>query len=264
MGYKSIAKKYAKKATKAVGKRYGISYGRRGLRMGSHSLPKIIKDVKEIKSRLNVEKKYIEGSLTSGLVAQIAGNDPGYFTSNITPLIFPGTSENQRVGGSIKLTGLHMKYQFQGQSDCYQGRVMKIHIVKSTDSSVTNVINDVWDANPLTGLRDYYSNRNYSNNPKAHQVLKTQYVKLPQKQVLAGSIAGFNSQKHTNVGMKMQQITRFEGSGTQPKDCYYWVIMFCDGGNFASVNTSNQGVMTPEDNSGVNVQEYFRWWYVDN
>lgn len=264
MGFMRTAKKYVKKGTRAAGKRYGVSYGRRGLRMGAHSLPKIMKDLKEVKSRLNVEKKFIQGNITSGLVAQIAGNDPGYFTSNITPLITPGTGENQRVGGSIKLTGLHIQYQFQGQSDCYQGRALKIHIVKSTDSSVTNVINDLWDANPLTGLRDYYSNRNYSNNPSAHKVIRTSYCKMPQKQVLSGTIAGFNAQKHTTVGMKMQQITRFEGTGTQPKDTYYWVVIFCDGGNFSGSNSSNLGVMTPEDNTGLNLQEYFRWWYVDN
>lgn len=266
MGFYSTAKKYTKKATKAAGKRYGVSYGRRGIRMGAHSLPKIMKDLKEVKSRLNVEKKFIEGTVTQGTVAQIDGSSsPGYFTSQITPLIFPGTGENQRVGGSIKLTGLHMQYQFQGQPDCYQGRTLKIHIIKSTDSSVTNVINDLFDTNPLTGLRDYYSNRNYSNNPSAHKIIKTSYCKIPQKQVLSGTIAGFNAQKHTTVGMKMQQITRFEGTGTQPKDTFYWAVIFCDGGNKSTnINSTNQGVMTPEDNTGLNVQEYFRWWYVDN
>ena len=67
---KSVAKSYVKKGTKAVGKRYGVSYGRRGLRMQKGSIDKVFKDVQMIKSRLNVEKKFVEGSVSNGICSR--------------------------------------------------------------------------------------------------------------------------------------------------------------------------------------------------
>lgn len=261
MGYKSVAKKIAKKATKAVGKRYGISYGRRGLKLSKHSLPKVINDIKEIKERLNVEKKWIQSSVSSGTVAQVFNNSPGYYSQDITPTINLGTTENDRVGGSIKLTGFHAQYQFQGQTNNYQSRTLKICIIRSTDTSVTNAVNDLWDDNPLTGFRDFYSDRNYSNNPKAHSIIRTVYVRLhtPFGQY------GVTANKHKTFSIKMNQITRFEGSANTPKDCKYFVVIFCDGGNSGSVTTTNPGILAGANNySGFDLQEIYKYWYVDN
>lgn len=260
--YKKV-KKYAKAGTKAVGKRYQVSYGRRGLRMSSKSMTKIAKDVDMIKSRLNVEKKFIDGSITDGKVAQADFNSPGYYTSTITPILSQGVGENQRVGGSVKLTGLHMRLQVQGQADCFQARRLKACIVSSTDSSVTNVVNDLWDPNPLTGYVDYYSNRNYSNNPRAHKIIRTVYFRTPQKQIF--TTANYtNAGIHKMFGLKLQQLCRFEGSTSTPKDQHWFLIVFADNGNHSSATTSNSGVMTPEAYTGLTLQEYFRWHFVDN
>lgn len=264
MTFYTSVKKYAKKATKSAGKRYGVSYGRRGLRMSKNSLSRIDKDVQMIKSRLNVEKKFKDGSLTTGFAGQVDGNGAGYFTSTLTPLISLGTTENERVGGSIKLTGLHVQLQAQGQSETYSKRKMKICVVSSTDSSVTNVINDMWDANPLTGLVDFHSNRNYSNNPRAHKLLRTIYSGTPQKQIVSGSNVASTGQD-IKFGIKMQQLTRFEGSSTTPKDMNYFLIIFVNDGNVSTgTGSSNTGVLTPSTSTGILIQEYFRWWYVDN
>lgn len=260
--YKNV-KKYAKKATKAVGKRYQMSYGRRGLRMSKSSIPKMIKDIEYVKSRLNVEKKFKDGSLTTGTAAQVNQNAPGYFTSTLTPLIPLGTGENERVGGSIKLTGLHVQLQAQGQANCYSKRRMKVCIVSSTESSVTNVINDMWDPNPLTGVVDYHSNRNYSNNPRAHKLLRTVYMSTGQRQInISAEAAAPGADK--KFGVKMQQVTRFEGSSNTPKDMNYFLIIFVNDGNSSSSTSSNSGVLTTDPSTGVLIQEYFRWWYVDN
>lgn len=260
--FKSV-KKYARKATKAAGKRYGVSYGRRGLRMSKNSLSRIDKDVQMIKSRLNVEKKFKDGSLSTGTAGQVNVNSPGYFTSTLTPQLSLGTSENERVGGSVKLTGLHIQLQAQGQVATYSRRRMKVCVVSSTESSVTNVINDMWDENPLTGVRDYHSNRNYSNNPRAHKLLRTVYMSTPQKQINSGAeITAVGCDK--KFGIKMQQLTRFEGSSNQPKDMHYFLIIFVNDGNSGNTNSSNTGVLTTDNNTGLLIQEYFRWWYVDN
>lgn len=264
MGYVSKIKKYVKKGTKAVGKRYGISYGRRGLRMSKSSLSRIDRDVQMIKSRLNVEKKFIEGTITDGLVAQCNVLAPGYFTSTLTPLISQGDTENQRNGSSVKLTGLHLQLQLVGQTNTVTRRRFKACIVSSTESSVTNVINDLWDANPLTGFRDYYSNLNYSNQKRAHKIERTVYFSTGNSGADAQAGAPWAPKCVKKISHKFDALTRFEGTSNQPKDMNYFLIIFCDTGNSGSSTSGNSGVMIPELFTGMNLQEYFRWWYVDN
>lgn len=263
MPFMSRVKKYARKATKAAGSRYKMSYGRRGLRMSKSSVSRIAKDVDMIKSRLNVEKKFKDGSLTTGTCAQVNVSAPGYFTSTLTPLLPQGTGENERVGGSIKLTGLHVQLQAQGMPNTYNKRRMKVCIVSSTESSVTNVINDMWDVNPLTGIVDYHSNRNYSNNPRAHKLLRTTYMSTGQKQI-AGAGLDLSTGADLKFGIKMQQLCRFEGTSANPKDQHWFLIIFSNDGNSGVSTSPNSGVLTPQPNTGINIQEYFRWWYVDN
>jgi len=269
MGFLRTAKKYTKKATKAAGKRYGISYGRRGVRMGASAIPKIIKDIKEVKSRLNVEKKFVDGAVSYGTAAQVNGSFPGYYSTIITPTIPRGTSENERVGGSIKMTGLHMQLQFLGQKDLCQSRKMKIMLIKSTETNIGTIVDDLFDDNPLTGFRDYYSNRNYTNNPEAHKIIRTEYCTVADRKIyFPGSSDLFGESRsasvHKKFGHKMQQITRFENNADTPKDANYFLVVFVDGGNAFSVLSTNPGVMSPVPNTGLDLQHYYRWWYVDN
>lgn len=269
MSFFSKAKKYAKKATKAAGKRYNVSYGRRGLRMGKSSMSKIEKDVKMIKSRLNVEKKFVESAVSFGSCAQVNNLFEGYYSTPITPTIPKGTGESNRIGGSLKLTGMNMQIQFLGQKDLAQSRMMKIMIIRSTETNIGTIVDDLFDDNPLTGFRDYYSNRNYTNNPRAHQIIRTQYCKLPERQIyLPGSSETFgesrSATKAIRVGLKMQQLARFEENSDVPKDLNYFLVIFVDGGNKASIITTNPGIMSPTPNGGVDLQHYYRYWYVDN
>lgn len=264
MSVYSKMKKYAKKATKAAGKRYEMSYGRRGLRMSKHSLAKIVKDVEMVKSRLNVEKKFIEGTITDGLVGQANVLAPGYFTSTLTPLIAQGDTENQRNGSSVKLTGLHLQLQMVGQTNTVTRRKFKACIVSSTDTSVTNVINDLWDVNPLTGFVDYFSNLNYSNQKRAHKIERTVYFNTGNSGADAQAGAPWAPKVVKKISHKFDTVTRFEGTSSTPKDMNYFLIIFCDTGNVGSSTSPNSGVMIPELFTGMSLQEYFRWWYVDN
>jgi len=269
MGFMKTAKKYVKKGTRAAGKRYGVSYGRRGLRMGAHSLPKIMKDLKEVKSRLNVEKKFTDGAVSFGTAAQVNNLFPGYYSTIITPSIPRGTSENERVGGSIKLTGIHMQLQFLGQKDLCQKRKMKVMLIRSTETNIGTIVDDLFDDNPLTGFRDYYSNRNYTNNPNAHKIMRTVYCTVADRKLyIPGSSDTFGESRSATLakqfGMKMQQIARFENDATTPKDDNYFLVIFVDGGNAATIISTNPGVMSPVSNTGLDLQHYYRWWYVDN
>uniref|UniRef100_UPI0040482015 hypothetical protein n=1 Tax=Mariniflexile sp. TaxID=1979402 RepID=UPI0040482015 len=99
--------------------------------------------------------------------------------------------------------------------------------------------------------------------PRAHKLLRTVYFSTPQKQIL-NTADWLAPGADKSFGIKMQQLTRFEGSSNTPKDMNYFLIIFVDSGNSGGTNSPNSGVMTPQANSGLEIQEYFRWWYVDN
>lgn len=261
-------KKLAKKATKAAGKRYEMSYGRRGLRMSKHSIPKIVKDVEMIKDRLNVEKKLKTGLVQTGSVAQANADLPGFVTHDLTPIWAQGTGESDRVGNSLKLTGFHMKLQIKGQTQTSTTRRLKIQLIKTTRPStipLDNIINDMYDPNPLTGFVDYHSDRDYSDNQKTEKVIRTVYFNLTNQ----GSVWGgdpYVMMCNKTIPVKLDDVLRFESNAvTSPNDCRYFVVIFCDIGNKSGIaNTSNLGVMLQDINTGVEYQFHNKFWYVDN
>ena len=114
------AKRKSSQATKAVGKRYGVSYGRRGVRFSKNSMSKIAKDVMMIKASLNTEKKFVDtDELIKGNVGQVDGNAQGYLAVDLTPQIVQGVGERQRVGNSVKATGLVLKMNINKQLPCF-------------------------------------------------------------------------------------------------------------------------------------------------
>lgn len=266
--YYSKIKKFAKKATKAAGKRYEMSYGRRGLRMSKHSIPKIVKDVEMIKNRLNVEKKLTTGLVQTGTVGQADGNIAGYVVHDLTPLWTQGVGESQRVGNSLKLTGFHMKTQFKGQDSTGTLRRLKIQLIKTTRPAtvtLSTIINDMYDINPLTGFVDYHSDRDYSDNQKTEKVIRTCYVTLPnQPSAFTGGTYAQIADK--TIPVKLNDVLRFENNLTSaPNDVRYFVVIFCDTGNKSpSAASTNSGVMLQPVNTGVEYQFHNKFWYVDN
>ena len=98
MGFGKWVKKKSAQATKSAGKRYGMSYGRKGFRMSKNSLSKVAKDVMMIKSQLNVEKKYVDtAEVVKGSVGQVKINDQGFLALDLTPTITQGVAESPRV-----------------------------------------------------------------------------------------------------------------------------------------------------------------------
>lgn len=261
-------KKTAKKATKAVGKRYGVSYGRRGLRMTKHSIPKMLKDIEMVKSRLNVEKKLKVGLVQTGNVGQFDGNSAGFQTHDITPLWTQGVGEEQRVGNSLKLTGYHMKVQFRGQTSQFNGRRIKMMIVKTTRPGtipLANIVEDMFDVNPLTNIVDYHSDRDYSDNQKTEKIITVKNLYLPKPVHFVNDVAQ-NGLCDATVSLKLSDVLRFENNLTSaPNDVRYFVVIMTDTGNMSSsASCTNNGCMVQATNSGLEYQFHDKFWYVDN
>lgn len=255
---------FRKKTTKAVKKRYGIGKGQ-----GGFKFTQVAKDLAWVKSRLNVEKKLYTGDVSDGRVAQVSHNSVGHYIQDLTPVISQGDGEKERVGNSLKLTGFNQKLQFRGQDECWTTRRVKIHYIKTTDttSSLTSIINDVYDVNPLTGFVDYFSELNYANTRAHRIVMKRNYTVRASSGMdnVSGNLRA-RPLGDMNISMKMNDICRFPNDASQNiQDYRIIMVIFCDTGNDdTSTDSTNSGVMVPWKKTGLDFQHHFRFWYVDN
>jgi len=270
-------KKYIKKGAKKVEKmtfgskgfkgRYGIGKGK-----GGFNFAQVAKDLAMVKSRLNVEKKSVDTDVFTGDIGQcnINAEGAGYF--DITPSITQGTAENQRIGNSLKMTGLHLPIDVIGQQYCLSGRRLRFTVLKvrTADNQVDGfeALAKVWDVNPLTGLRDFNAPRAYRNakNDGISIVYsKVRYMSPPS--VDAGSAgADLAERPRTNhvINLKLQDTLRYNfNADTFPGGFKYFLIIQADAGNRGSTGSTLDVPVTTLE-SGVQIRMYSRWWYVDN
>lgn len=254
MAWTKKIKKTAGKVTTAAKKRYGIGKGRGGFKFSQ-----VAKDLEMIKSRLNTEKKFKDQIDIEDSVGQVDGNGAGWAYIDATPYLTQGVQENARVGNSIRATGLVLNVAARGQINAHKRR-LKICLVRSRAFALSGTEQEVWNANPLTGLIDYYSERNYSGMKGAHKILATKYVNvIPHND----SSTGFAC---TKMAVKLNDIIRWDtNADTSPQEFRYHIFVFSDFGNRSlSTASTNPGVLEQGSGSGVALRMSTRVWYVDN
>lgn len=264
------AKKKSRQATKAVGKRYGVSYGRKGLRVGKNSFSKIAKDVMMIKASLNVEKKFVDsGEVIKGQVGQVNQNTQGFLTMDLTPILPQGVQESQRVGNSVKLTGMVLKMNVAKQVGAGGQRRLKVYLVRSTDPQLApnDVANKIMDVNPLSGVRDYHSNLDYTQLKDGRlKVLRTTKLFLDSNHDNSTNTPASEATTAVRtIALKLDDVLRFQDNASpNPENIRYTAVVVCDNGNHNASASTLLTIFSPEANSGCLVNAHVRSWYVDN
>ena len=263
------AKKKSAQATKAVGKRYGVSYGRRGVRFSKNSMSKIAKDVMMIKAQLNVEKKYVDTlEEADGSVGQVNVNSDGASTFNITPNIPQGVGESQRVGNSIKATGLVLKFNMIKQNQAEGNRRLCIRLVRSLDPGLGSspIHQRILDLNPFVPVRDYNSNLDYTQLKDGRlKIIATKYVSFPQNGGDSMNLPNEAMTKSITMAVKLNEVLRYDvNTDDQPDNVRYHIVITCDNGNAGATASTILGVSVPDSNSAIDFKCHSRFWYVDN
>lgn len=263
------AKKKSAQATKAVGKRYGVSYGRRGVRFSKNSMSKIAKDVMMIKAQLNVEKKFKDTLEESdGNVGQVNVNADGRYVTDVTPNIAQGVEESQRVGNSIKATGLVLKFNMIKQNQAEGNRRLCIRLVRSLDPglSPSALHQRILDPNPFTPVRDYNSNLDYTQLKDGRlKIIATKYVYFAQNGGDSMNLPNEAMTKSITMAVKLNEVLRYDSDAdNQPDNIRYHVVITCDNGNAGGTTSTILGVTIPDSNSGIDFKMHSRFWYVDN
>lgn len=225
---------------------------------------------------LNVEKKFIDKDVITSAVGQTYGGLAGWVGHDITPQIAQGVGQQQRVGNSIKLTGMSFPIQFTGQPGCMAGRKLKVMLFRVYDGNnnmtVTDVIHDYLDANPLNGLRDMGSPRAYRNGKHdGIKLVRSKVYTLKAPTIVEGGANPTSLDNYEKSGftckfnVKLNEIVRYSTNADDtPDGCRYFLFILCDKGNHHLTVNSTQDVPVPESNTGVSYRMSQRSWWVDN
>lgn len=263
--------------SRSAGQAIGATY--RTFRGPARDIAKLYAEVRGIKSRQNVEKKHYERLLTgtSGSegydVGQVSSNSDGIQALDVTPAIAQGIQHDQRVGNSLKMTGIAFKYQAVGNLN-QQARVkLKFTLAKVSSPdiasvSVTEVMNMIWDENPLTNVRDTNAPLNYSTlKQNGIKIVRTHtcYVNSPD---VASSVqaGGAKGHKTGQFAVSLQDVIRFiNASATTPEGHKYFLFIQSDNGNASqSTDSTKTDIPVTLKGTGAHVRLHARYWWVDN
>lgn len=232
------------------------------------SVAKLAMEVAAIKTRLNVEKKHIDTDVSSFNFGQISENADGASTLDVTPSMAQGVGHNQRIGNSVKLTGLSIPLSFRGQPHCHSARKIIVSLlrVKSADNSVSaaEAFQHYWDTNPLNGFRDANAPRNYRSG--SHDgitcIRSKTYMLKPTGQT--GEDSEEKSHFTAKFNVSLQDVLRYDaGSDATPTGIKYYLILQSDAGNMSSSNSTSD-VPVQKASSGIETRVSTRAWLVDN
>jgi hypothetical protein len=263
--------------SRRVGPAIGVTY--RQLKGPAHDLAKLAAEVRGIKKQQNVEKKHHELVLTdpSGdetlQISQVNGNNEGAYALDITPSISQGIQHDQRIGNSMKMTGMSFKYQIDGQSNTWTKRrikftLVKVHSPDVSSVSTTEVINMMYDVNPLTNVRDTNAPLNYTTlKQNGITVIRQVSCYLPDSTYTHAGLAVEAQVAHKTgqFSIALQDIIRYaSASATTPEGFKYLLILQGDVGNRSQSNSTKTDIPVTSALTGANVRLHCRYWWVDN
>lgn len=220
------AKKYSKKIYNKAIKPYTSK------RKGRQNRMKLYKEVAAIKKMINAEKKYIDGSLAGRYVGQAYNAAEGAFNESIVPTITQGTANNNRVGNSIKLSGLYIRAKFYQQTNTINRVQLRVTIVRALGAPQTpgNILTGLYDADSISTYRDYYAPRN-PNQFSDYKILGTRRLTL-QPDSITGQLGIVNLM----FPMKLNFHMRWDNSGTLQEGGIFAIIQ-ADNGDSGTANT---------------------------
>lgn len=250
---------------------------RQGLKTSAQiatDVAKLSASVAYLGSRLNAEKKYKDTNLVTGHTGQVNHNANGIYMLDVTPDISQGTDSDERIGNSLKLTGLSFPFQFNGSSECISARKIRVMLfrVNAADNGVnaTECINDYYDVNPITGIIDMNSPRAYRKH--THDGIKLIRQKTYHLPACASTTVGGDddvddreySSFMAKFNVKLDEVLRYNASSdTKPDGTRYYMFIMADKGNVGST-TSGLNVPVQRVDTGVKFRVAQRSWWVDN
>lgn len=262
-----------------AGQAIGTTY--RTLLGPARDIAKLAAEVRGIKSRQNVEKKHKEKLLTGDSgdeafeIGQVIQNGEGMYALDVTPSITQGIQHDQRIGNSLKMTGMVFKYQMQGQANLHQKHKVKLTLVKVSSPDIASVSGSevqemIWDPNPLTNVRDTNAPLNYATlKQNGIKIIRQHTITLPAQDLInptgTGPVYSAAAHKTGKFSVKMQDIIRYaSASATSPEGFKYLLFLQADTGNSSANDSTKTDIPITEALTGSMIRMHSKYWWVDN
>jgi hypothetical protein len=224
---------------------------------------------------LNTEKKFKDADVLTSAVGQTFGTLSGWNGMDVTPVITQGTDSDERVGNSLKLTGMSIPIQFSAQERCLSGRKLKVMLFRVHDAnnnvSITDCIQDYLDPNPLNGLHDMGSPVAYrAGKHDGIKLIRSKVYNLPSPTIVSsGNTMLLDTYEKSGFtckfNVKFNDVLRYGNSADdKPDGTRYYLYVMCDKGNHHPTVATTQDVPVPAIQSGVSIRVSQRSWWVDN
>lgn len=264
--YGRFIKRNLRRGVKMVGRAIKRRYMRKGkgspLRRIKYG--QIARDLYRIKRSLNSERKYKDALWLNDTVGAVDFNTVGYLTHDVTGAVSApaqGDDLNQRIGRQIKVTGIHINYQFLQQSAATQAQTIRMEMWKVYGDNETldaTLISKLYEASTLSTLVDMNSKRN-ADYMKIFKCLGRRYVKIG-----ADNFSGINNYNNGVWNLRLEDKLNFVDDGATVATGQIFLLIMCKTGNKNTTNASSvSGNQFGAVNTGVQAQIFGRMWYSD-
>lgn len=257
-------RKTFKKVRKYSKKRY---FGKKKASLSSFKFNKLKRDVFRLKSIINSEKKNIVVQPTANTIGQVNGNAEGALVIDITPRPPQGTSDNERIGDSIKLTTAYLKFQISQMTATIspiRGSI-EIYKVLGTPQATSTFLDQKYKPNVfITGanIRDLNAQMDQDFAPQYKLVAKRSFrlkgdTVSNQTQLIDVSIPI----KFGNYGHHI----KYNDNTTTIASGQIMMIVRTDAGNISPSTASTLGnLVIYGANSGAYLNKSMTFYYYDN
>ena len=266
MAYGRFVKKIVRKGKRYAKKRYmrkGAGYGT-GVRLN-----KLSKDIRLIKDSLNTEKKYAQQQVVFTAAQAYGASLGGEHAGLVLPSISQGTGGvANRVGNSIKMTGLAVKFQLIAQNDNFrvaEGN-FRFVIFENMDQNEGSIqgLQKLYDPNQITGLTDYNAERNLAEF-KNFRILCNKRFKIPNGNTTGNATYHEPTFISRHFGLKLNHHVKYDGTSTdQISGRLHYALLFDHGNHSTSVVSTNTNIPVTAINTGYKINLVMTSWYVDN
>lgn len=263
MPFVAKAKKYIKRQAKRA---YGYAK-KRYVKNNNLDMGKIAKDVMHLKSVINSEKKNFTLQVGQDPVelGQFNGaSTAGYYSFDITPIPAQGLTDITRIGDSIKLCSVRLRFQFYSMSATQSPIKLRIIILKVKDISETST----------TSATNYLSDTPWSNasiidyNSIPDSDFSGSYTKIFDKRFT------FPAQLYNTQKMVLNKIfyynfpnhhVKYSANSTNPSSGRLCMIVLADNGNCSTTTaTTATGAPVTAVNTGLEMNWETYYEFYDN
>lgn len=208
------------------------------------------------------KKKISYANAAPVYVGQCAANNDANYVYDLTPAPTSGDGSSNREGEQIRLYSSVLHLSFAQQDSVSSARRIKVTIMEvlGTPQTVGTVEGQYLLTNPMSTIRDYYSNTNTAYRAQ-YKIIATRHLTIPADQV-----GGQRMFKDMQINLKYNKgwghLIRYAGPSTSVGQLV--MMVQCDLGNASGAAASTLPVYVNSINTGVELKYNMQHYFYDN